>query len=64
VLKVDVEGNELDVLIGASDLLNKYKPLVIIEVNPKNTGEALKLHHSNLLQFDEMLSNYGYVSIW
>jgi FkbM family methyltransferase len=32
-LKVDVEGFELEVLAGAKDILNTYKPIVFLEMN-------------------------------
>jgi FkbM family methyltransferase len=32
-LKVDVEGMDLDVLVGAESLIYKYKPLIVFEFN-------------------------------
>lgn len=34
LVKIDVEGYELDVLLGARDLISKYKPKIIIEYSP------------------------------
>lgn len=32
-IKIDVEGFELDVLIGAKETINKFKPIMVIEIN-------------------------------
>jgi FkbM family methyltransferase len=32
-IKIDVEGNELDVLFGATKLLKQYRPVVVLEFN-------------------------------
>jgi len=49
VVKIDVEGAELEVLQGASRLLATYRPLLICEVIPR-TGPAVT----------ELLSRLGY----
>ena len=38
VIKSDTEGNELDVLRGGYNTINKYKPILILEINHKNKG--------------------------
>ncbi len=35
-MKVDVEGNEIDLLRGAKELITKYKPIIEIEIWSKN----------------------------
>jgi len=46
-LKVDVEGNELDVFVGAQEILSRHKPLIYFEVSltfwsySENTVESL-----------------------
>ena len=40
VVKIDVEGAELDVLRGAEAFLNEHKPLLVIEVDPRNTAQC------------------------
>jgi len=32
-IKIDVEGAELDVLVGAQHTINKYKPFLLVEIN-------------------------------
>jgi FkbM family methyltransferase len=39
VLKVDVEGAELNVLRGAQELLHRYRPPILIEVRAENQEE-------------------------
>jgi hypothetical protein len=40
-IKIDVEGHELDVLAGLSDLLIKYLPNLLIEVGDAQRGGSL-----------------------
>jgi FkbM family methyltransferase len=39
-IKVDVEGTELDVLHGARNLIERDRPVMMVEINDKNTPEA------------------------
>lgn len=56
VLKIDVEGSELDVLRGASNSLKMFQPHVIIEVQSE-TSAASGSAPSEIL---DMLRSYGY----
>jgi len=38
VIKCDTEGSELEVLKGAYNAIKKHKPLLMIEIDPKNEG--------------------------
>ncbi len=38
-LKVDVEGNELNVFIGGAALLKKYKPKILVEIEARHIGK-------------------------
>lgn len=51
LIKIDVEGMELDVLLGAESTLLKHKPVIFIEIT-ENEAEVRKL-----------LDNYGYVEV-
>jgi FkbM family methyltransferase len=42
VLKIDVEGSELSVLMGAAEFLRRLRPVVILALHP----QWLPLHHS------------------
>lgn len=43
VLKIDVEGAEIDVILGALNTLYKCRPFIIIEVRDRNKADFLKL---------------------
>ena len=48
VVKVDVEGNEIPFLRGAQEMIEKRRPILIVEINPKTleasgfSGEQLR----------------------
>lgn len=56
VLKIDVEGAELNVLRGATDLLSKSKPKIYIEIHPH------LIHRTNdeVSDIYELLRSNGY----
>jgi hypothetical protein len=57
-IKIDVEGFELEVLKGATGLLARCKPVVVMECKefspPRNGGTARAV---------EFLTNFGYRSV-
>ena len=53
-IKIDVEGHELEVLKGAKETINKYKPNMIIEIEEQ--------HSKNPIQFSlDQIINLGYM---
>lgn len=61
-LKVDVEGVELEVITGLKDTINKYKPVILLEILPvysleKENGRFRKERQDALLQ---QMFNIGY----
>lgn len=54
ILKVDVEGYEIEVLRGAMQLIQKYRPLIFCEIE--------KRHNAEYQKFFSMLRSAGYVS--
>ena len=36
-IKIDVEGHELSVIEGANNIINKYKPTLLVEIEEKHT---------------------------
>jgi len=40
IIKIDVEGNELNVLEGAKESIKKFKPIIFCEINPKLNSDA------------------------
>ncbi len=51
VIKIDVEGNEVEVLNGAKKTIEKYKPVIILEISPENR-ERIK----------HLMKRFGYIS--
>lgn len=59
VLKIDVEGSELDVLLGMIDALNRFKPrLVAIEI----VDNRLEIKGQSREQLRDLLESAGYVA--
>jgi hypothetical protein len=38
-LKIDVEGNELKIFNGAIEVLKKYKPKILVEIEARHVGK-------------------------
>ena len=55
-LKIDVEGYEQKVLIGAKETIMNFRPLMFLEIH----GHLLKLYNGSVLEIYEILKNYGY----
>lgn len=55
IIKLDVEGHELSVLKGASNLIRARKPIVLMEINP----EAMSAAGTNLSELKAMLRTLG-----
>jgi FkbM family methyltransferase len=62
LMKIDVEGAELEVLRGAEKVLKRHKPILIIEVH----GFALPNFGADVGMLRDFLSRLGYVEniIW
>jgi FkbM family methyltransferase len=51
VIKIDVEGGEIDVLKGGRNFLNKYKPVIVIEIWKDNVDKLIQeLNSQNYIQ--------------
>ena len=55
LIKLDVDGNELDVLSGAGNVLKKMKPVIIMELAPEQYD-----NQSDFIKVVEMLTSFGY----
>ena len=60
VIKIDVEGYELEVLRGAAAVLQQHRPLLYFEFIPDFTKERL----INIDDFRTLLEPYGYTLHW
>lgn len=63
-VKIDVEGFELDVLLGMKEILTNKKPIMWIEIfddNKKAVDEFLRKYHYVLV--DRWLDNYIYLPV-
>ncbi|MGC2288336.1 MAG: FkbM family methyltransferase [Thermoplasmata archaeon] len=54
LLKIDVEGMEADVLVGANSMLRKDRPRIIVEVHGRGPAKAVR----------EILMGLGYTLAW
>ena len=55
-LKIDVEGYEHKVLVGAEKTIEKYNPLLFLEIH----GHLLKLYNSTTFDVYNILNDYKY----
>ena len=53
-IKCDVEGHELDVLIGGKKLLHKYQPIIALESEARHCGK------DNVMAVFDLLHNLNY----
>jgi hypothetical protein len=58
VLKIDVEGAELEVLRGAKDTLTRHRPVLIIELEE----ELLATMGTSSSEVHDLLATYSYRS--
>ncbi len=49
-LKIDVEGHELKVIQGGIEVLKKYQPKIIVELESRHVGQAMVLETIRFLQ--------------
>lgn len=59
VIKIDTEGYEIPILLGAQETIQKFKPTLIIEVH-KGTGKAAQTFTDELKNVLQLLKKLGY----
>lgn len=62
LLKIDVEGAEVDVVKGGLTLIGEYLPDIIVETSGKRLGELSKLLSKYDYKFKQMVENYYYAT--
>lgn len=60
IIKIDIEGCELNAIKGAVDTINKFKPHIICECTPKNTCQF----GYELSEIFNLMNELGYESKW
>lgn len=56
LIKIDVEGMEMDVMTGAKQTIKKYRPILVIEVS----AELLNYYGLTVKNFKENICSFGY----
>lgn len=59
VIKIDTEGYEIPILLGAQGTIQKFKPTLIIEIH-KGTGKAAKTFTDEMKRVLQLLEKLGY----
>lgn len=60
VIKIDTEGQELDILKGAEKAINKQQPTLIVEYNPQTKNHRMLLKYlSKLKKYSFYIPEYG-----
>jgi methyltransferase, FkbM family len=60
LIKIDVEGNEMDILSGARETIARYRPAVIVELNQWSATAA----GTSVAEIVERLQSLGYSSFF
>jgi len=63
VIKIDVEGYEYYVLNGAKEIINKFSPVLIVEIGVDNIDRVLDLLNDMGYIISDVLSNENYVFV-
>ncbi len=59
ILKIDVEGAEMDVLLGLSEWINSYHPLILLEILPVYSADNLS-RLGRQKKIEELLVTWNY----
>ncbi|MEI6189064.1 MAG: FkbM family methyltransferase [Chitinophagia bacterium] len=66
-LKIDVEGNELNVFKGAATTLAKFKPKIIVEIEARHIGQEKVIETIKFLQSlgyqGKIIDGYNYIPL-
>jgi FkbM family methyltransferase len=66
-IKIDVEGMEMEVLLGARNLINTYRPIIFVEVDSKNSEDfhrwLSESRYEIREQYQRYISNVNYLIV-
>lgn len=57
LIKIDTEGSELNILRGASEMLQKYHPVIFLSVHPQHIADL----GGSVEELEELLVELGYL---
>ena len=60
MIKIDVEGSELEVIKGMQSLIRRDKPLIVCEILPVYS-DTNEFRYNRQLQLEDILSDLGYI---
>ena len=60
LIKIDVEGFEADVLIGAGRIMSEIRPVIVCEVLRAYDAPSLDFTHSRMSKLEGILSRQKY----
>ena len=63
IIKLDIEGNEMNAIRGAKNLLKKYSPMIIIEFSKFITFEDYKILDEFIEENDYIIYDTSYKEI-
>ncbi|WP_322884740.1 FkbM family methyltransferase [Sinorhizobium medicae] len=58
LLKIDVEGGEMDVLLGLTSTIEKFRPLIFVEVSETGRDEFLPWVEAREYRIEEVIQRY------
>jgi len=61
LIKIDVEGSQFDIICGATDVLEKFHPVILIEFDSPNSANSIGKTNLDVIKF---LEDFGYKCIW
>lgn len=59
-IKYDLEGSEIDAILGSEKTIKKYRPGLLVEVN-QHCQEG---HNKSVYELFELIEDFGYYIIW
>lgn len=61
VIKIDVEGSQFDIISGATEVLEKHHPILLVEFDSPGSANSIGKTNLDVIKF---LEGFGYTCIW